>query len=279
VTRVAFAWVLVLLVLACSWPALVRSPARLQWPALPAEMLLPGLFHEGGGPALPWLIDRRPSPEAHLPLAALRGTILSQHEFSEDSVTVGFLPLLLAAFGLFAGSGALARAGRITLGFGAGFTALAAWWPSVTDWPGSVAILVLPCLGIALLAGAGLLRLGQRAPDGQGEGPAMALGAAAVLLAAVLIALSMQAGAITDARVVQPLLDRPGVPWEHDVLRTPEAIARNAAWLRAVLDRAALAAFASMCALLLHLKSRSTWTAVLVLLAVVADLLSVRWLL
>jgi hypothetical protein len=235
-------------------------------------MLLPGLLHADGKPASTWMAEARPMSMLHVPQHVL-GLTLSLPPAAADSA-VGFLPLLLAAFGLLAGRGALARPGRITLALALALALAGRWMPSLAaSLPVSAALLI----AVALLAGAGLARLDRRV-DGR-EGPAMALGGAAVLLAGLLVAVALKAGAITDARVVQPLLDRSLPGWHRELLARPEVIGWNAAWLRAVLDRAALAGFLSMSVLLLHLKARGVLTASLVLLAVAADLLSVRWLL
>ncbi len=258
-----------------------RWPPLRPWPGAAAALIAPGVFHAEGQPDVTWLADSRPGNEFHLPRAALsEASEGRRHE--RRGLATGFLALLLAIYGIFSARGMLAIAGRLAFGLACVFTA----W----DWvagPGAPLGLKAESfrVAIAALAGAGLLRLGRRAADGSGEGAAMVLGAAAVLLAGVLIAASLQAGAVTDARVVRPLLERidaagptPG-SWRVEALARPEVIAANATWLRAVLDRAALAAFVSMCVLLLHLKSRGTFTGLLIVLVVAADLISVRLLL
>jgi hypothetical protein len=279
-TPVVLGLLLATLVVSLQLPAALRVPDPWQWPALPLQLVLPGLFHADDAPRLPLLVDERPPREVHLPLATLRDVVLDEQAVSRDSVTPGCLPLLLALLGLCAARGRLALAGRGLLLAGIGLPVAAAWLPVGLDDPGRLGT-ALGLIGLALLAGAGLARLGPRAPDGRDEGPALVLGALAVALTALLVGLSLRAGAVSDERVVQPLLDRLDAARPRDdlLLHDPAIVAANAAWLRAVLDRAALASFAGLCALLLHLRSRGPLTGALLLAAVAADLLSVRLLL
>jgi hypothetical protein len=269
---------LAVLVLALQLPAAARVAQAWSWPGLPAEMLLPGLFHEEDEPALPWLTDERLPAQVHLPLASLRETDADDHEARLDSVTVGFLPLLLAALGLCVARGGWAIAGRALLAGGVLLPLADAWLP-LDDAAGTGTLLLVA--GLSLLAGTGLASLRPREPDGRGETPAVLLGSAAVLAAGALAMLALGAGASSDDAVTAPLLERADAasPTDLLLLHDPAIVAANAAWLRAVLDRAALAAFVGMAALLLHLRSRGAATGALLLLAVAADLLSVRLLL
>ena len=266
------------LVIALQLPAAARVAQVFAWPGLPAEMALPGLFHEDDEPRLPWLVDERPPAQVQLPLAALRDTDLDDHEARGDSVTVGFLPLLLAGLGLVVARGRWAVAGRGLLAGGLLLPLVGAWLP--LENPEGVGALGLVS-GLALLAGAGLAHLRPRDPEQRGETPALLLGAAAVLGAGLLSLLALGAGASSDDAVAGPLLARVDAsrPDDQLLLHDPAIVACNAAWLRAVLDRAALAAFLGMAALLLHLRSRNGLTGALLLLAVAADLVSVRLLL
>jgi len=271
---------LLALVASLQLPAALRVPDPWQAPALPLQLVLPGLFHADDAPRLPLLVAERPPRLVHLPLATLRDVVLDDQAASRDSVTVGCLPLLLAVLGLCAGRGRLALAGRALLLLGCGLPFAAAWLPIGGDDPGRLGT-ELALAGLALLAGAGLARLGPRASDGRGEGPALVLGVLALVATTVLVGLALRAGAASDEVVVRPLLERleAGAPRDDLLLHDPAIVAANAEWLRAVLDRAALAAFLGLCALLLHLRSRGPLTGALLLAAVAADLLSVRLLL
>lgn len=270
---------LAVLVFALQFPAATRVAQAWAWPGLPAELVFPGLFHEDDAPRLPWLVDERPPSQVHLPLAALRDTDLDDHESRTDSVTVGFLPLLLAGLGLFAGRGGWAVTGRTLIAVVAVPTFLGTSMLPVED-PDALRTKLLVA-ALAILAGAGLARLRPRAADGAGERPALLLGTAAVLAAGALALLALSAGSASDQAVAGPLLARLDASRPDDVplLHDPAVVAANAAWLRAVLDRAALAAFAGMAVLLLHLRSRGWLTGTLLLLVVAADLVSVRLLL
>ncbi|HTE05959.1 MAG TPA: hypothetical protein VK824_07170 [Planctomycetota bacterium] len=136
---------------------------------------------------------------------------------------------------------------------------------------------------LCMLGTFGLLLMGRDRKRPLPAGLLLVVGSLSVAIAAVCIGLSMKAGAITDRALLAPFLDRlaarsavagasvPAPP-------SPEVLAQNAAHLRAVLDHAALATFASMTALLLHLKSRNALTFWLVALVWAADMVTASWL-
>jgi hypothetical protein len=228
------------------------------------ELLVPGLFVQDGQPAVLPFATPSPPPGHSLAWAALR------HTSAGESATmrapyVGMLPLWLALLWLLPAPGrrglpALARLGLLGLAVAGGLMLQQSF------------VLVG---GLALAAAAGLRRIASEASPGDrsDSGPQLVVSAACVLLTAALIALALRTGSSGDAQAVQPLLEaldpaqRPA--WDAGRL------APNAAHLRAVLDRSALAAFAGMTALLLHLKSRARWSAALLLAVTAADVASV----
>ena len=85
-----------------------------------------------------------------------------------------------------------------------------------------------------------------------------------------MIGAALRAGFATDTQALQPLLARLDATSRE--AWGPASQALEAAHLRAVLDRAAVAAFAGMTALLLHLKSRAAWSAAVLLVVLAADI-------
>lgn len=224
-----------------------------RWAAL--ELVAPGLFARGA-PASAW-----PFPAPALPAGrALVWEALDAPASDGGRVPspfVGWVPLWLAlAAALPAGA-----SGR-------------RWLPLASLLAGLAASLALRhptplVLALALSAAFSLARIGPRA-EGAEARPQLVAGALAVLLAAAAIAASLRAGFATDAEALRPLLLRLDAParaaWD------PSSLAPQAAHLRAVLDRSALAAFAGMTALLLHLRSRAPWSAALLLTVTATDL-------
>jgi hypothetical protein len=110
-----------------------------------------------------------------------------------------------------------------------------------------------------------------RAPDDDAL-PGLLLGAASVAMTGLAAGLALSAGATPDRELLLPLLER--LPASAQDAWTPSLLAMNAEHVRTVLDRSALAAFAGMAALLMHLKARQTATGLVLVTAIVADMLS-----
>ena len=182
----------------------------------------------------------------------------------------GFVALLLALVGLVFARGAVGWAGRAALLAGLLLLALG-WLPAL--WTAGRLLLLL---GVATLAGAQLHTLGL---SGQGEDrgqAALALGGLAVLGSAVLAFSAIRMGQASDWVVARPCMARfvELVPDGFAGLSLRETMAAVA--LRGALDRAALAAFAAMTALLIHLKARSELTGALVVAVAAAELFLLR---
>jgi len=225
------------------------------WAAL--ELVAPGLFARGA-PATAWPFPAPALPAGRaLAWAALDGP---GADASVPSPFVGWIPLWLALASLLP----LGASGR-------------RWLPLALVLAGLAAALALRhttplVLALALSGAIGLAQLGPRA-EGADARPQLVAGALAVLLAAAAIAASLRAGFATDAEALRPLLLRLDAPARAAL--DPASLLPQAAQLRAVLDRSALAAFAGMTALLLHLRSRAPWSAALLLLVAAADLAAV----
>ncbi len=130
--------------------------------------------------------------------------------------------------------------------------------------------------GLAGLAGLGLHALrpaGQQPPRGAAE---LALGTACVALAAAAALLALRAGSASDAVLADPVLRLLAERAPPDAPTWQLAEVTAAIGLRRACDHAALAAFAAMTSILLHLKSRSAPTAVLVLAVAAGELLLPR---
>ena len=180
---------------------------------------------------------------------------------------VGFVALLLALVGLVFAPGAAGWTGRASVG--AGLLLLALGFAPAAWAAGRLLLL----LGLATLAGTQLHALGTSGPSEDRGQAALALGGVAVLFAAVLAFTAIRTGQASDWVAARPCMERfvalaPDGYTEFGLRETMAAIA-----LRNALDRAALAAFAAMTALLIHLKSRSELTAVLVIAVAAAELL------
>jgi hypothetical protein len=225
------------------------------------ELILPGAFADDGPDAAPMLGVMPPPAGRNLATQAL---LHGSAGPTRASLYVGLAPLLLALVAACSARGAWATVARIALL--SGLIMVAGFIPS---GPIGAPLLVA---AVAVLAGLGLAALSD--PPARGLAPDIVLGAVCVLLAAVLGGFALQAGAVPDAEVVRPLLDRLSVDAAQDWSAT--TLAGNAAHLRAVLDRSALAAFACMTALLLHLKGRAGWSLTMFLLVIAADLVSAR---
>ncbi|MGQ0553739.1 MAG: hypothetical protein ACT4PU_11045 [Planctomycetota bacterium] len=233
------------------------------------ELLLPGLMARGGSPLDTSLNVQRPPSDDSLPALALAPELPAGAR--APGVFPGYAPLLLALLTL------LALPGRT------------AWWLRAlalpvlllpwlwTPWPSGAASLVLRVATAALIAAAATtaaLTLLGKPPRGQSVGPEIGLGVVAVVLAALLAGMALTAGSATDREALSFLLER--LPAAAAQARPPETLAFDAAHLRSVLDRGAVAAFVGMTALLIHLKSRRGWTLALLLVVSLADVLSVR---
>jgi len=230
-------------------------------PGVLLELVLPGVFADGGGSAPSVL--HAPLPPVGRNLLA-RTLIPAATPPGRAVLYVGLLPLLLAMTAALAARGRWATGARIALLIG--LIQVAGGSPA-----GPIGGLMLVA-ALAVLAGLGLMGLSDE--TARSNAPTLALGSASVVLAGVLGALALQAGAVPDPEVTGPLMRR--LPDGEQLGWSPPMLAANAAHLRAVLDRSALAAFAGMTALLLHLKGRARWSLALILLVVVADLLSAR---
>jgi hypothetical protein len=252
------ALVLLLLVLVAHLAALLERahdvPAS-RWAAL--ELVAPGLFARGaaGGP---WPFAAPAPPAGHA--LAWQALDAAPGGAGRPSPFVGWIPLWLALASL----PPLGASGR-------------RWLPLLLLLAGLAAALALRhptplVLALAPAAALGLARIGPR-ETGADARPQLLAGALAVLLATAAIAASLHAGFATDAEALRPLLARLDAPARAAF--DPARVALEAAHLRAVLDRSALAAFAGMTALLLHLRSRAPWSAALLLLVAAADLAAV----
>lgn len=253
---------LVLLLIGFHQWAIPRSHPVAASPGVLFELILPGTFSDSSDAALPVLGAARPPAGRNLPAHVLLPDAESP---TRGALYIGLAPLLLAFMAAGAARGGLAWLARAVALLG--LVMVCGWVPA-----GSMGVALL-CIGLTSLAGLGLQALWGDAPGG--GAPTLVLGAASVALTAGLGALALQAGAVPDTEVVGALLRR--LPADELDAWSTSAIASNAAQLRAVLDRSALAAFAVMTALLLHLKGRASWSLALLLLVVAADLVSARF--
>jgi hypothetical protein len=178
----------------------------------------------------------------------------------------GFIALLLALVGMVFARGAAGWAGRAALVAGL----LLLWLGFAPGLWAAGRLLLL--LGVATLAGAELHALGL-AGEGEDRGQAaLALGGVAVLGFALLAFVAIRMGQSSDWVVARPCMARflELVPDGFTGLSTRETLAAVA--LRSALDRAALASFAAMTALLIHLKARSELTGALVIAVAAAEI-------
>lgn len=184
---------------------------------------------------------------------------------------VGLCGLLLAALGALTARARTAWIPRLLLLAALAVLGGAAGPRPPAQLAGALAAAQASLLVLAGFGLASLRPLSEPAP----AGPALALGSAAVLLAGVLGACAAWAGSATPAELLAPwrALLPPGTVVDDLALQS------SAGHLVEVLDRAALAAFASMTALLLHLKGRSLPSLLLLLAVAAADLLAARGLL
>jgi hypothetical protein len=235
------------------------------------ELFLPRLGAQDALPSFAFAGTPAPAPGGNLTAA------VSAARFAPGAGPaapyLGLVSVLLVGYALLAGRFGLGPAGR----HGAARRA-----PRITRALAGLALVVL-ALSVSLpavfaglawaLAAWGLIETGRaRAPD-EDALPALLLGAASVILTATLAGLALSAGAAPDRELLAPLL------WTLDppdrAAWTPSMLAVNGAHVRAVLDRSALAAFAGMVALLLHLKARRPLTGCVLAAVLVADLASV----
>jgi hypothetical protein len=251
---------LLLVLLVAGAHGLTLRPDARRVPASPwaaAELLVPGLFARGGE-RLAAPFDAPPPADRSLAWAALAGGTPTR---TVPSPFVGWIPLWLALAGLWGGRGSRRAGGAVAP---LALAALGVAGTLLLDHP-TPAVLAL-----GLLAALGLSRAAGGPPAS--AAPELAAAGACVLLAAAVIGVALRAGFATDVQALQPLLGRLDAT-SRDAWG-PASLALEATHLRAVLDRAAVAAFAGMCALLLHLKSRTAWSAALLLVVLAADLAS-----
>jgi hypothetical protein len=254
-----------LLLLLLVWGAhgLALRPDARRVPASPwaaAELLAPGLFARGHERLAAPFDAPAPPPDRALAWAALADGTLAR---TRPSPFAGWIPLWLALAGLLGGRAA--RRGRA--GSTLALAALGLAGTVILEHPTPLV------LALGALAAVGLARTLPAAGDAPGPAaPQLAAAGACVLLAAVVIGTALRAGFATDAQALQPLLAR--LEATSREAWGPASQALEAAHLRAVLDRAAVAAFAGMTALLLHLKSRAKWSAAVLLVVLAADLAS-----
>lgn len=261
-----------LLLIVCGGHLLAQRSGGRAAPVSPwaaAELLVPGLFaHDGAAAA--WPFDAASTATDHsLVWTALAPAVpAAPHAFNVRATTlsspyVGWIPLWLALAGLLPARSlqrrlpAPARLLLLALALAAGVVLRQSF---------------LIVAALSLSAAVGLSGIRPAAEDADVR-PQLVAAGCCVLLTAALIAASLRAGFATDAQALQPLVSRLDAAarsgWD------PASTALEAAHLRAVLDRAALAAFAGMTALLLHLKSRAPWSAALLLVVTAADVCSV----
>ena len=186
---------------------------------------------------------------------------------------VGYTALLLALVALVFARGPIGWAGRGAIAAG---LLLLAFGGAPGLWAAGRLLLLA---GLAALAGCQLRDLGLREEtEDRGQAP-LALGGLSVLCTAALALAALRSGRESDYVVAQPAMQRfvELIPDNFVGLQPREVMAAGA--LRLASDRAALACFAAMTALLLHLKSRSRETALLVLAVAAAELLLPRWIL
>ncbi len=229
-------------------------PADRAWSApRTAELLAPALF-ERPAPRTPGLTARAFLGEDSGPRSLL--------------IWIGLGPTLLALIGVL---GARGRAWAGVLLFGLAAVAGAGLFGDTRlrlagQWVGIALAAVFAGLGYSTL-GRPLDPAGPR--TSRRVGPEMLAAASSVLAAAVLMGAAAKVGVSTDAQALALVLERLQGPADPTVLQA------NAEHLRRVLDAGALAAFAVMTGLLLHLKARRESTLALLTLVLIAELLLV----
>jgi hypothetical protein len=227
------------------------------------ELLLPGLFAPVPTDTLRYQV-RNPWADALGLPGPPDNELVPTH--------AGFVALLLALVGLVFARGLAGGSGRAALLAGLLLLLLGAA-------PGAFAAgRVLLLAGVATLAGAQLHALGLRGETEDRGQAALALGGVAVLLAALLAVAAIHTGQASDWVAAQPCMVRFAALAPSGFSDLPARETMAAIALRNSLDHAALAAFAAMTALLVHLKSRSRATAALVLVVAAAELLLPRFL-
>lgn len=264
---------------------LAAAVGALALPTVLAVVVAPGARLSGAGGLAPWQWTSLVLPDAVADpgwaLVHTRDNLVARwldrasagdaerRFLLENGLHVGMLPAWLGLAGLVRARGPLAWIARA--GVLAGVVVLSgALVPR-----GDAAPLhdLAPCLlaaGIAVLAGLALSKLRAEGRAPARAGPSIALAVGAVLVTITLVLAALQAGFARDATLLEhaaALLgaDAPG-PLD------PLTAQQNASQIRAVLDRAALASFASLVALLVFLRERGTGSALLVVLVATADL-------
>lgn len=239
-----------------------------------AELVVPGLFAADGASSA-WPFDAASAPRERSLLwmacadgaqAASSSSAAAAPGTTISSPYAGLIPLwlgLACVLPLSTAPGVMRKV--LPLALLALALAAGVWLRS--------SVLVVGALGLAGAVGLARIRTEEGGDRPRASvAPQLLAAAACVLLTTALIAASLRAGFATDAEALQPLLAHldAGARASFD----PARLALEAGHLRAVLDRAALAAFVGMTALLLHLKSRAPWSAGLLLVASAADVVS-----
>lgn len=187
----------------------------------------------------------------------------------ENGLYLGMLPVWLGLLGMFTARGVLAWVARAVLLAGVALASGAVAPSGRAAW----LVDVSPCLVAAAtagLAGLALAALVAEGPAPARAAPSITLGVGAVVLTVALGIAALQAGFAPDVALMERVgrLLGAGVDGPLDAL----VARRNALHVRDVLDRAALASFASMCALLVFLRGRGLVAALLVVAVATADL-------
>ena len=250
----------------------IPSPT-LRVPVAWCELLLPRLGADDAASSTA-LFDTPAPPEGRNLVAAAVEAGMERASLGRrpPSPYLGLVPLLLAGYALLSGQfgrrqAELSSASRRRAVMVRGAAGLAL--------VGLALFATLPLAFAAVVWGLAAWGMAEtcrpRAPDDDAL-PGLLLGAVSVTMTGLAAGLALSAGATPDRELLAPLLERLSASAQD--AWPPSMLAVNAEHLRAVLDRSALAAFAGMAVLLLHLKARRTSTGLLLVAAIAADLLS-----